>query len=219
MKHLIAISLLILCASAQAEEAAPEAPSPWRLTLSPGYIFGAKSDYTIKASNGAALGSSSDQGKASVQVGAEATYKLPHGPVAFALAAEWNKYIYSDGTPDDSQFAVFAIPRLEKVTGSLRLWAGFGLGLMFTSIGQTSSTASGVTATLQSSGMTTASISPRAGIDWLLSDSTAVGLGLSYTTTSGTIDGTVTDGTNTAPFKGDISRSWFATSLRLTFGL
>jgi len=217
MKHILSLSLLIpvLTTSAFAQEEGDPKPA-WRLYVGAGLVTATNTDVTFLNFAGSRLASVSESGKSSVQFGVEAHYTPdPAKSFSAGLAVERNAYKYKDGT-GDTELAFLIIPRLSKPTGAGVLWAGLGVGMVITSIGEPTAQVDGLTFTTDNSASTLA-LSPRIGIDLPIGQDTTLGFQAAYFTTSGDVPGNVSDGSSTSPFTMDMTRSWVAVGARIGF--
>jgi len=100
-----------------------------------------------------------------------------------------------------------------------RLWAGFGLGFLSTSLGRAGATSGTVTVTADETSILSVLISPRVGYDFYVSPGLSIGAFASYNYSSGTVKVSYIDtsGPTSLKLDEDFTRSWFAFNVRAGF--
>lgn len=203
------------------EPSAPSAPGAshevkWRGYLGLGMSFSPKTDYTVKY-QGASLTSWSEKDKAA-PVGSLELEGIFHPIFSGSILVDYSQYKYQDGTKNDSSFSLMLMPKVRSKVG---LWAGVGLGLNRTGIGDTNYTSGTESITLDDTSVTSFIISPRVGYDFSISPGTTLGGFIAYQTMSSDVTATYID--TSVPFNGKVNyefnRSWWDFVLRVGFDL
>ena len=220
----LVISLVVFALNAFAAEnvevAAPSEASvsqiKWRGYLGAGMTFSPKTDYTLKY-QGASLTSwnEKDKGAPALALELEGVFN----PIfSGSVLVDYSQYKYKDGTKSDSSFSLMLMPKVRSKVG---LWAGVGLGLNRTGIGDTSSASGTESLTADSTSFTAFIISPRVGYDFSLSPGMTLGGFVAYQTVSSDVTATYID--TSVPFNGKVNyefnRSWWDFVLRVGFDL
>jgi hypothetical protein len=192
-----------------------ERPHYWKSVFVIGSSFSGKTSYQIGTDSGTLLGTDSDRANAYLSIAGELTFQTEF-PLGVSFIVEGTRYAYTVGGPTDGEFGLYGMPRLAQRFGALELWAGVGLGVMFTNIGGASSgTVDGVNLTLNTMSPTGFAWSPRVGVDIDVNPHTFFGAQLSYTSTQLSVPFTAIYDGQTIDGKEDATRSWLAASFRV----
>lgn len=222
--HLILVSSLMLLGSgfSLAEEAATPAGSSdtsrvqWRGYLGVGSSLAPKSEAIVKY-QGTSLTSDTTKDKASIG-GSGELEAVFHPVFSGSLLVDYAPYKYKDGSKSDSSLSLMVMPKARAQFG---LWAGLGLGLNRTSIGETNYTEDTTSITYDESTLSAFVISPRVGYDFVIQPGVTLGAFAAYYSTSTSTTVSVVDATVPLDDKLtlDFSRSWWNLVVRVGFDL
>jgi hypothetical protein len=193
-------------------QAASAAPGEWWMNFMVGAVPNGTSDLIITdRTSGAVLAKSNERNRISPSIGWEFEFVGP-GILGVALRGEVAKLGY-DGGNSDIATTVFLMPRLRLI--DLRtiasIWTGGAIGLATISLGNRQMGA----ANYSFDQYTGIAISPRAGIDFDMSDYVMLGAELGYNITQGGL--TVTDLATSSQTTADLKRRWWSLLMTLSF--
>lgn len=187
--------------SGQQQPADPDEPQPvtedlhdassthWGLALMGGLSTGAGSSYTITTPT--LTTTATDSTNSGAFLGGELAYDIiPY--LALGLDFEWTRYNYNNTTlTPDSELSILLVPRAQFPYEGLLFWGGLGLGATVTSIGTTTANTGPI---IPGASSTTAgfTVSPRAGVDYKISDQIFVGGMFAYVNTRGNLSTSTT---------------------------
>ncbi len=216
---LIAITLIISSHSfAQDIGVAPSGtagPKLSELSLGTGLIASTSSQYAVKQGS-TTLVNASYHDRSSPQFSAELGKFVSE---RFQLSARifWNRYSYKEGEPSDTELGLILSPKFYANFDHFRIWAGFGVGFVNTSFGNTTGNESGITINLDSGSNMAFAFSPSIGFDYHIGESNFIGIQTNYVSFNGEIDITLISGSSTAKLKEDYTRSWVCAMLYYGF--
>jgi opacity protein-like surface antigen len=211
---ILAVAAVLFACGAQAEDAASASeasvPSPYTGWLGVGRTL-SPSTTTVLKSGSTTLANVTTDGANSFGATAEVQYRRHQ---VFALGAElgWSRYTYQTGGKPDTQLSLLVIPKAFAKFGG---WVGFGVGFMNTTIGEPSATVDSVTVNYDDKSALSLAISPRAGIDFRITESTFVGLMYAYISGGADLGITAISGTTAVKMTAETSRSWSLLSIRV----
>jgi opacity protein-like surface antigen len=214
MTKFVACGLCLVLSSfaAFAEEGGPvpKQPSPYTGWIGVGRTLSPSTTTVLKSST-TTLANVTTEGSNSFGITAEVQYKQ-HPVFALGLELGWSSYTYPSGGKADTQLSLFVIPKAVAKFGG---WVGFGAGFMNTTIGEPSATVSSVTVNYDDKSALALAISPRAGIDFQMTEHTFIGLMYAYISGGADLGITAISGSNVLKMTAETSRSWSLLSIRV----
>lgn len=221
-KTAVLLCLALGIGFARAEEAETKATPKEKSSLSwKGYVglgmtAGPTSDATIKY-HGQSLTTvtSNDKGSFGGSGEVEAVF---HPVFGASLHLDYGTYKYKDGSPGDTSLSLMVVPKARAKSG---IWAGLGLGLNRTGIGEPHSTQGTTSVTYDESTLTSFILSPRVGYDYEIQPGLTLGAYAAYNTMSTSTTVSVVDVSQSINDKLalDFTRKWWDFVVRVGFDL
>ncbi len=212
----LALSFIIIPAHFAYSAEESETLTPIKVTALGGVTFGSNVSQNYKY-QGTSLATTDSKGNTSPSIGLEGMYRLPSLPLSFGLLTEWSQFKDNSGDHPDTEFGIYALGKVHKTIESFDLWAGFGLGVMFLSLGTGSTTNSGYLFSTPSTSYQEFIFTPRLGFDYSVRNDLEIGLQVAYYNYGGNMDVDATrisDGASIR-FQDEFKRTWWTTQARV----